>query len=993
MDNRSSSYKHPRPISGDTVDAPPYKRPTLALLDEVLSPNDIKTIVKGVFLRNTFASDLTLLASDPSDTTGLDTLATFLCKMVAEAAKYTHSEVKDQYKVPGDCLQLLTSNRDVFDTVFAAARAVAEDKPATHQAIRDLFRLQALRLPNITLSRSIGQGAPQSMLAMAAKLSWTSPYIGDFPARLLADITSHVKESYAHGHGSIGAMVQSSGTGKSRTMHEITAKVFTIPINIRQTESGDVGAAYPDPDIKLRDFLISNGDGNLRERYHCFLRAMFELVEAEFRGLAVDKGSEPAEKALRWRHHLSSDDVRKTLYGRVVILASSYEKTTAALNDGPGESTKNDALAELLLATNQSFTKLLKTVDSPESLKILMYFDEAHTLAATPADSTKYDTLCSALADIEDIHHFTIFMSTTGAQSILGRPQHEYHSSRAVAPATRLPAPFTILPFDIGPYVLHKQVTFNTLRSIEHLAGFGRPLWHTMLAAHASPASLVLLARSKLTHKNRGPHSSFPIHGGTAPAQPVGQLEEVVQMALVGIRVMIEFAPRREKARRLQEEMVKGHMRIAFSVPLHREYMRSGHPSEPILAEAAAVSIYEEGVNMMKVISDLLQNDLINKGERGELVARLLLTLAWDAAIHRLMSQNHPILWGTHEAGLAAYSRPIRLIDFLAALLPAEYLAKILKSTPDNQLGGKTFEEAFKHAYVHFTHFGRAGSSDAINSASGLAAFIRGMAFQCCSGHPVFDILIPILIVTDVDAAKPNFNVDDLTLDRFHRSGIMISVKDKENAERRNYTISAESLNFWLDDDKDVDVPYVAILMQLGIIGKTAARGAKRKADPSPVAPTTPTRPQRTAEPPQTPSTVQVKSSTVRATRQTGKPRKEHPRYSIIISGCSSTVYKIISSDDKAAYSAMLASKGMLHEHPYNDERTLVLLRKMKPFWNLGPACFDWVDITGVGVVPDIVEMNFIPGLTYGNEAVIIEGDDDAPDDENKTDADLSHDA
>lgn len=50
---------------------------------------------------------------------------------------------------------------------------------------------------------------------------------------------------------------------------------------------------------------------------------MFELVEAEFRGLAVDKASDSAEKALRWRHHLSSDDVRKILYGRVVILASS----------------------------------------------------------------------------------------------------------------------------------------------------------------------------------------------------------------------------------------------------------------------------------------------------------------------------------------------------------------------------------------------------------------------------------------------------------------------------------------------------------------------------------------------------------------------------------------------------------------------------------------------------------------------------------------------
>ncbi|KAK0184551.1 hypothetical protein F5146DRAFT_241732 [Armillaria mellea] len=851
----------------------------------------------------------------------------------------------------------------------------------------DFMRYACLRL-------YLFKAQTKSMLAMAAKLSWTSPYVGDCPARLLADIMSHVKEAYAHGHGSIGAMIQSSGTGKSRTMHEIAAKVFTIPINIRQTESSDVGAAYPDPDIKVRDYLIHSGNGNLRQRYHCFLRAMFELVEEEFRGLAVDKGSDPAEKALCWRQHLSSENVRKTLYGRVVARASSYITTTPALTDDSEESVKNNVLADLLLPTNQSFTNLLKTVDSRESLKILIYFDEAHTLADTPADSTKYDTLCSALADIEDIHHFTIFMSTTGALSVLGRPQHEYHSSRAVAPETKLPAPFTILPFDIGTRVLHRKVTFNTLRRIEHLANFGRPLWHTMLAAHASPPSLILLARSKLTHKSRGPHSSFPIHDRTASARRGDQLGEVAQTALVGIRVLIEFEPRREKARRLQEDMVKGHMRIAFSVPLHREYMRSGHPSEPILAEAAAISIYEEGVNMMKVVSELLQNDLINKGERGELVARLLLILAWDAAIHKLMSQpTHPTLWDTHEAGLAAYSRPIRLIDFLAALLPAEYLAQILKSTPDNQLGGKTFEEAFEHAYVYFTHFGRAGSTDAINTASGLAAFIRGMAFQCCSSHPVFDIFIPILIVPEAEATKPNFNVDNLTLDKFYRSGILISVKDKEKPQRGNYTISAESLNFWLDDDKDVNVPYVAILMELGIIGKTEARRAKRKADPSPVAPTTPTRPQRTAEPTETPSTVRVMSSTVKTTKQTSKPSQCHPRYSIIISGCSSTVYNVISPFEKATYSAMLASKGMLHEHPYNDERSLVLLRKMKPFWNLGPACFDWVDIAGVGVIPDIVEMDFGPGLTYGDEAVVIGGEDDDPDVENKTDADLSHDA
>ncbi|KAK0184552.1 hypothetical protein F5146DRAFT_1145408 [Armillaria mellea] len=174
MDNRSSSHKHPRPVSdSDTADAPPCKRTTLALLDEVLSPNDIETIVKAVFLGNTFASNLSLLVSDPSDPAALDTLVMFMYQMVAGAAKYPHSEVQD--RLGGDCLQILTSNRDVFDAVLTAAQAVAQGKPATHEAIRDLFRLRLqMRYACLRLYLFKAQTkVPHRMLAMAAKLSWT----------------------------------------------------------------------------------------------------------------------------------------------------------------------------------------------------------------------------------------------------------------------------------------------------------------------------------------------------------------------------------------------------------------------------------------------------------------------------------------------------------------------------------------------------------------------------------------------------------------------------------------------------------------------------------------------------------------------------------------------------------------------------------------------------------------------------------------------------
>ncbi|KAK0481272.1 hypothetical protein IW261DRAFT_1562550 [Armillaria novae-zelandiae] len=957
MDKRSNT-KHFRSASDiDTNDAPPPKRTSLVLLEEVLSATEMEVIATDVRRGyRFFLPSIDKLINDRSDVDGLDALARVLGDMVASAARFPHSEVQKAYTHWVECSKLMESNMEVFDATMAAVEAIRQDKPVTDEAIRNIFRLQALRLPRTTSDEGAGQGALQTELANAAKKSWISPYVGDCPATLLADINSHVMAAYAQGHGSIGAMIQSSGTGKSRTMHEIARLVFTIPINIRSTSSDDIGAPYPEPDTSVREYLIPSGKVQLRKRYHCFLRATFELVEEEFNGFCLENEDRSA-RALHWREHLSSGNVRETLYHRIVERAIIYEGDVADLN--------------LVHATNESFNKLRDAVVSKDALpqgdlKILIYFDEVHTLAAETPGPTNYDTLCSALADIGDLNHFCHVHVDDGCTKEPWPPPARI--SFISSSGSKNDITCTVH----NPPVRHRTSgaaqTGNFRNTTKHQTSCCF-WWHTMLAAGASPAALVALAKSKLTHKNESLSTSFNAPGAViTPSKSVEELKEIVETTVVGIRVMIEFSPRREKAHRLQEEMVAGHMRIAFSIPSHRECMRSGHPSEPILAEMAACTIYEENVDMVKVISDLLQSDLLDKDERGELVARLLLTLAWNKAIHTLMSVDQfPSHGVSHAGGRAVYSRPIPLIQFLTALLPSGYLELVLQSTPDNRFGGNTFREAFEHAYVHFTHFGRAGSSDAINSASSLAAFIRGMAFQSCYGHPVIDILIPVLIIPKDVATQPNFDVGELTLDKFHRSCMIISVKDKENAERKNYTISAESLNFWVDQDMDVDVPYIAIVMQLSS--------------------------HRVPESTRTLSMIGANDGPTRATNQSSSSRKAHPRYSIIISGCSSTVSTVISPDEQVMYSAMLGPKGMLHEHHYNNEGTLLLLRRMKPFWNLGSSCFDWVDVPGVDVVPDIVEMEYVPGVSYSDRAVIIQGDDGTWDVEENNAADIWHDS
>ena len=62
-----------------------------------------------------------------------------------------------------------------------------------------------------------------------------------------------------------------------------------------------------------------------------------------------------------------------------------------------------------------------------------------------------------------------------------------------------------------------------------------------------------------------------------------------MRLATLCTRLDLEFDLTRSWARELTESMVGMHMRIAFNIPEHNDYINSGTPSEPLLAEAAAM--------------------------------------------------------------------------------------------------------------------------------------------------------------------------------------------------------------------------------------------------------------------------------------------------------------------------------------------------------------------------------------------------------------------
>ena len=86
---------------------------------------------------------------------------------------------------------------------------------------------------------------------------------------------------------------------------------------------------------------------------------------------------------------------------------------------------------------------------------------------------------------------------------------------------------------------------------------------------------LLNLARSKLSGKPSYDHDALP--------------SDTAALAVADVRLCLDYEPIRSQDENIFADLVASHMRTIFSVPSHREFFRSGYPSEPILAE---VSLY-----------------------------------------------------------------------------------------------------------------------------------------------------------------------------------------------------------------------------------------------------------------------------------------------------------------------------------------------------------------------------------------------------------------
>lgn len=441
--------------------------------------------------------------------------------------------------------------------------------------------------------------------------------------------------------------------------------------------------------------------------------------------------------------------------------------------------------------------------------------------------------------------------------------------------------------------------------------------------------------------------------------KPPEQYTELGRLAVVDVRLSIEYEPLVEgnKSMHYQAQLIASHMRIAYSVPAHREYFRSGYPSEPILAEvcepahplvleiiyigvliifasdfkaaARQLNVWRTGKPMpfLHILHEHMRSGLLDRGERGELVARMLVTEAYDRAV-------------LAEEGPSNFSRGCSVVGWIKKLFQENVASAILNSRPAD-CKGEPFKDVFKDARLRFTHFAKTADDHIIDTHAMFAAFARGMAFTCRNGETAVDFILPVLLNK---SAK---------LSSWVMTAVFVQVKRR--TKRGRYFINAEALKFFHKEPADQlspDVrPYITLIMDLGIqpelpeyadlaainVLKKEGAGPKRSI---PQTSTTFTKDHRT---PPSPSKLDTSSHHSRRKSPRDRPvAGKHPCYQAHISGCSNTMYKVIEIADRPTYTDLLRIDEFLYEHPRPE--TIPEVMNLKPMFAVGKNSYRWVE-------------------------------------------------
>jgi hypothetical protein len=418
------------------------------------------------------------------------------------------------------------------------------------------------------------------------------------------------------------------------------------------------------------------------------------------------------------------------------------------------------------------------------------------------------------------------------------------------------------------------------------------------------------------------------LNGGGKP------LSDEAKIAALSIRLSLRLNTSLDSVRSLQDKLVESYMSVAYNVPDHKNYMYSGHPSEPILVEGAAHVWKGEkypDFDPLEILQQTVTKGFLAKGERGELVGRYICLRALDICV----AKGGPDLIGDERS----HAKAVPLLSYFKAMFGPQW-ENIRSSKARNRVGGNKFETACVGKYVRFTHFAKAGDASALSTAAGWKALARGNGWQFSDRQEGVDLGIPVF----------DGNPDD-KLCRETVTWILIQIKNSSRVQAVHF--SAESLGVFDDRMSKKQTPYFVLVFQFSVKKRskaattTTGTGSSKASVPTGLL----TSPQKIES--RRHEEVYKTSGRVRPVDERDPTRKALPCYWVDITGCSSKVFnpEIVPEGTKV-FKQLLASRGLLDEARENKKAAIL---RFKPFFEAGPPSYDWAGDEETGLAPGTV--------------------------------------
>lgn len=204
-------------------------------------------------------------------------------------------------------------------------------------------------------------------------------------------------------------------------------------------------------------------------------------------------------------------------------------------------------------------------------------------------------------------------------------------------------------------------------------------------------------------------------------------------LACLSQRFPIEFKSTNYITQASERKQVEGHMRVCLKVDAAFETMTTTTSSEPLLSEAAYFIMQKSSFNAVEALKSVMEGFAISKGDRGEFIVLLLLTLARDAAVGPADEFGRP------------FDRCFGLSDFLC-----EYIFQA-SNIPQNLTNEESIDalknlgKDFPDARLHFSHFIKVQEQKAIDIASLLLLLGRGAGVLCANNQRGVDGILAFL--------------------------------------------------------------------------------------------------------------------------------------------------------------------------------------------------------------------------------------------------------